>query len=301
MIPGPARYLRFSLIESRLLLYATFLSIVFFLCAGVSNAAAQALGLVTDLQGGVRIKRGDMYRPLIILAVIEEGDRIQVDAGSSVNVLYSGTGDEFIVRGPATMRLDRTEVVSMTGEQPVRASNRIAAMAPGLHIPPQTVVQGGIIMRYADSAIHGRRSLANITFLDSAHFEWPAVPGAKGYRFQASDVNGRLISEFDSIATNATIPSGFALPTGTRLFWEAWALLPNGKRALAASGFFSVADDGLRKYVETMRPKKDSSISEKVVFAIWLDQQSLRDEAKRYWRAAKRARPDDPELRNLAQ
>jgi len=63
---------------------------------------------------------------------------------------------------------------------------------------------------------------------------------------------------------------------------------------------FGVASAELRKKVENIRPRKTSPLSDRVAFAVWLDQLGLKDEARKYWKAVAVERPDDPQLSGMA-
>jgi hypothetical protein len=51
---------------------------------------------------------------------------------------------------------------------------------------------------------------------------------------------------------------------------------------------------------ESLRPASTALLSERVVFAAWLEQMELRDEARKYWKNAAAERPDDRRLKNMA-
>jgi hypothetical protein len=49
-----------------------------------------------------------------------------------------------------------------------------------------------------------------------------------------------------------------------------------------------------------MRPASAAPVSERVVFAAWLEQAELKDEARKIWRALVSERPEDARLKELA-
>ena len=75
--------------------------------------------------------------------------------------------------------------------------------------------------------------------------------------------------------------------------------LANGRRYLSA-GDFSIATAELRERVEALRPATGAPVSEPVAYAAWLEQEELKDEARKHWRALAAERPEDARLRALA-
>jgi hypothetical protein len=57
----------------------------------------------------------------------------------------------------------------------------------------------------------------------------------------------------------------------------------------------------LRAQAEVLRPAAAAPLSTRVAYAAWLDQMELKDEARKYWKAAAAERPDDPRLKSLAE
>ena len=51
---------------------------------------------------------------------------------------------------------------------------------------------------------------------------------------------------------------------------------------------------------DAVRPAAGAPLSERVAFAVWLEQVGLKDEAARYWKALAAERPDSARLRALA-
>lgn len=57
----------------------------------------------------------------------------------------------------------------------------------------------------------------------------------------------------------------------------------------------------LRARAEAARPAANAPVSERVAFAVWLEQQQLHDEARAYWQALAAERPDSEKLKSLGR
>jgi hypothetical protein len=55
----------------------------------------------------------------------------------------------------------------------------------------------------------------------------------------------------------------------------------------------------VRAEAEALRPAASAPLSTRIAYAAWLDQMELKDEARKYWRAAAAERPDDARLKAL--
>jgi len=86
---------------------------------------------------------------------------------------------------------------------------------------------------------------------------------------------------------------------GTAYRWEISARLADGRK-YSNEGDFSIAPATLRAQAVSLRPPGAARLSNRVTYALWLEQMELRDEARRVWRALAAERPEDTELRRLA-
>lgn len=56
----------------------------------------------------------------------------------------------------------------------------------------------------------------------------------------------------------------------------------------------------LQQNIEQLRPAAGAAVSERVAFAAWLEQNGLKDEARKYWKEIAAERPDDTQIQSLA-
>jgi hypothetical protein len=63
---------------------------------------------------------------------------------------------------------------------------------------------------------------------------------------------------------------------------------------------FRVAPADLQAQAKALAPSTDAPVAERVAYALWLEQNGLRDEARRWWAAAAQSRPEQGSLKERA-
>ena len=124
-------------------------------------------------------------------------------------------------------------------------------------------------------------------------FRWQALqPGVK-YQIEITDDTGRTVQEAQVDTASFKLPAGVPLKEGVPYTWEVSARLPDGRK-YSSSADFAVAPADVRAQAEALRPAASAPLSTRVAYAAWLDQMELKDEARKYWKAAAAERPDRP-------
>jgi hypothetical protein len=261
-------------------------------------AQASGVAVVTDLQGRSTITTAGRSADAGILSDIQAGSQAQLPANASLVVLYLADGSEYQIKGPAQVvfRADRPEV-----SQGAPAVRRPAPAAGNLRIKTTGVSQGAIVMRSLGST----RILllaGNGTLVLDAQPELGWMPPAPDLRYSLdiADDTGRSLLTAEVAATSLQVPAGLGLREGSTYTWEVSARGPDGRK-YSGRGEFGVATAPLRSQVTTARGQADAAMSSQVALALWLEQQELRDEARRVWRELARQRPDEARLRAMAE
>jgi hypothetical protein len=131
-------------------------------------------------------------------------------------------------------------------------------------------------------------------------FRWQGLqPGTK-YQIEIIDDTGRTVQEAQVESAAYKLPAGVALKEGVPYTWEVSARLADGRK-YSSSADFALAPADVRTQADTLRPAASAPLSTRVAYAAWLDQMELKDEARKYWKAASAERPDDPRLKALAE
>lgn len=273
-------------------------------CAmGMLAASAQAAGvaMVTDLQGKAVASIAGRSADLTILADIEPGTRVELAAGATLVTLYLESGDEYAFKGPAAIEFRLAQPQVLTGAAAERRSLELGTGAKPIRIKPVGMTQGAIVMRGIRP--DPRIQLVNLnrtrTLETAPVFLWKELQPGQKYGFELRDKTGRVVYETEVSTTSLKLPATVPLAEGTPYTWEISARLPDGRKYSSTAEFALAAAD-VRAEAEALRPAASSPLSTRIAYAAWLDQMGLKDEARRYWKAAAAERPEDTRLKSLS-
>lgn len=261
-------------------------------------ALANPVALITDVQGSATLTVGGRSADASILADIEPGTQLQLPANSTLVVVYLADGGEYLLQGPAQVvfRADRPEVVR--GAPAVR---RAAVAGGGTRLRPGGLGQGAIVMRSLVNLRIRLLSASNTLLLESQpELRWVAAEPGLRYSITIADDTGRSLYQGEVEGTSFTLPASLQLRDGVAYGWQVSARAPDG-RAFTGRGEFGLANAQLRAQVEAARGQVDSAVSSQVALALWLEQQELRDEARKLWRALSVQRPQEQHIRAMAE
>lgn len=268
----------------------------------IAPAHAEPVAMVTDVQGKAVLASDARKRELTILAELEPGARVQLPAGARLVVIYLKSGDEYTMSGPALVEFRADEPAAASGAKPAKRGNPLAKGGAAIRIKPVGVAQVAVVMRSVRPA--ARIRLLNLsgthTLEAQPEFRWQELqPGVK-YQFEISDDTGYTLHEAQLEATSFKLPASVQLREGVSYKWEVSTRLPDGRK-YSSAGDFSVAPADLRAQAEALRPAASAPLSTRIAYAAWLGQMDLKDEARKYWKAAWSERPEDPRLKTLAE
>jgi hypothetical protein len=263
-------------------------------------AAAQTVAMVTDIIGKAAVVGATANRNISILSEISAGTRLQLDAGARLMVLYTASGDEYAVNGPALLEFKVSDPVAVIGAKPEK-KNRAAGKIADLRIKTASTVQAGYVMRNVGTAPRLKLlSPTNGKILTIApEFQWMGLrPGVK-YQFELADETGKTLHEASIETAHIRLPTSVVLQEGIGYTWQVSVRMSDGRR-YSSTADFSVAAAELRARAESLRPEASAPVAERVVYAVWLEQEHLKEAARTYWKALAAERPDDAQLKALA-
>ncbi len=273
------------------------------LIAGATCSAtvrAEPVAVVTDVQGRSLLQGAAPARELALLAEIDGDARVQLDDKARLVVLYYSTGEEFALHGPALVQFKPAAPEALSGNPPEKHAGKNKTDG-GIRIKPGGVTQAGVRMRITPESpkLKLLGLSATVTLEARPEFRWSALEPGLNYVFGLSDDTGHILYETKTSGNSLNLPTTVQLKPDALYTWEVSTRLRNGMRYTSA-GDFSIANAALRAQVERTRPADAAAVSEKVVFALWLEQVDLKDEARKYWRMVRAQRPDDARLKTLA-
>jgi hypothetical protein len=281
-------------------------AIMLAMCCAIGALPALVHGagvaMVTDLQGKATVSSDGRSLDATILAELPAGAQVELRAGATLVALYLDAGDEYVFKGPATIVFRPAQPEVLSGEKPEKRGPPLSKGGKDIRIKPVGMAQAAIVMRGVHA--NARLQLLNLhqtrTLEVRPEFRWLELqPGLK-YDFKLNDDTGRTLFETQLGATSFKLPADLQLKEGVPYTWEVSGRLPDGRK-YSSSADFAVAPADLRARAETLRPAASAPLSSRVAYAAWLDQMELKDEARKYWRAASAERPEDPRLKALAE
>ena len=274
------------------------------MCAALSSAPLHAAGvaMVTDLQGRAVQSGEGRTRELAILAELDAGAQVQLQAGAMLTVLYLESGNEFIFKGPSSMVFAAAQPEVTAGAKAEKRSPALGRGGRDIRIKPVGLVQGAMVMRSLRAGARMQLvSPRGPNILESSpEFRWQSVPSAQSYSFELTDEAGASVYQTQTQERSARLPAGVKLREGATYSWEVATRAADGAR-VSNIGKFTVAPPDMRAQVDAVRPDAAAPLASRVIFAAWLDQMNLKDEAHKYWQAAAGERPDEQRLKALAE
>jgi hypothetical protein len=268
-------------------------------------AAAEPVGLVTELNGAARIARAagtDAGRTsgqatLALLDEIPGGATLSVERGATVVVSYTLLGSAFELKGPGRFRAERDGVRALDGGRVAArsygAALQVARFAPGAAVQASIVTRGGDPGRLA-MAPKGPQLEASARTI-----RWRALGDEWRYRVLLIDADGDIVFAADTTQAEATVPSHVELKRGRTYIWTVTGSGPRSARDEASGKFELVDADTDRRYSAALAALPQDA-SAQVVLALSLEQTGLRQEAAHLWRSLAAASPQHPVLMERA-
>ena len=271
-------------------------------CALSAVAHGAGVAMVTDLQGKATVMADGRSRDVTILAELEAGAQVQLATGATLVALYLDAGDEYVFKGPAAIMFKSPQPEVVSGARPEKRSPSLGKGGKSIRIKPVGMAQGAMVMRGFRTG--ARIQLLNLhktrTLETQPEFRWNELQAGVKYQIDITDDTGRAVHEAQVDATSFKLPASVVLKEGVPYTWEVSARMNDGRK-YSSSADFAVAPAELRAQAETLRPAATAPLSSRIAYAAWLDQVELKDEARKYWKAATTERPDDPRLKALAE
>ncbi len=262
------------------------------------SAKTAAVAMITDLVGEASLVAEN--RTASILDEIAADQRIKLDTGARMVLVFLKSGEEYDFHGPSLVHIRAAQAVALSGDQPERRSTRFGG-GKAIRISPINLNQGAVLMRSLQGQAKLRLlSLADTVTLDEwPEFRWKGIQAGSMMRFELFDDKGKRILEREVGGESFVLPGHIRLKSGVRYRWLVTGKAGNGQ-SISNSAQFTLASLELRADAENLRPGAGATLSEQVIYAAWLEQKELRDEARKYWRIAATERPNDSRLRELA-
>jgi len=265
------------------------------LLASAIPALAQSVAFITNIKGEVAVDGKE--RPLL-LAELAKGQKLTVGRDAQLNVMYTASGREYALK-PGEYEVRENEIASASGAPPVARSTEWRASNKVLTQVAQT-----------SSASVRMRSLARPQVDNSPKLVYP-TDGSVGtlqpqFRWNAADP--KAAAEITVLLPGQEKPVHQAKVSGTSYRMTvklkpdtqyAWIVSANGAEIGTAT--FRTMPNSAILSIDKRRPSDKAEFSDRLLFALYLQEMGATQEAREAWTRLAQERSDLPELSAFAK
>lgn len=261
------------------------------LSAGV--VLAEPVAMVTDASEGAFIVSNGKSEKISLLSYLESGAAIQLNSNAHLSITLFFKPVEYRFTGPAKLTVEKERVVVREGKAETHAIalEKTSAAKKFTVAQREHVTQAAFEMRAGRPGLRLDDPVDTRLIGDALAFSWDGPRPMGGYQLSLYDSHKQLLYQ-TSLAANSWTPSVGLLKAGNAYDWEIKAALENGE-VLTAQGNFSVADSATAKTIQAQNPQAGSSFSDRVLYAVFLEEKGFKYDARRLWRELAKERPDD--------
>lgn len=261
------------------------------LSAGV--VLAEPVAMVTDTSDGVFIMSNGKNEKVLLLSYLESGAAIQLNPNAHLSITLFSKPVEYRFTGPAKLTVEKERVVVREGKAETHtiALEKTSAAKKFTVAQREHVTQAAFEMRAGRPGLRLDDPVDTRLIGDALTFGWDGPRPVDGYQLSLYDSHKQLLYQ-TSLTANSWTPSAGLLKAGNTYEWEIMATLENGE-VLTARGNFSVADSTTAKTIQAQSPQAGSSFSDRVLYAVFLEEKGFKYDARRLWRELAKERPDD--------
>lgn len=260
-------------------------------------AAADGVAFVTNLKGEITVDGAP--RPML-MGELARGQKIVVGKESQLAVMFIQSGKEYLLKGPGDYVVGEREITAPSGippatrETPWRASSQVL-----------------VKVAQSSAASIRMRSLAPARAEAKARLDYPTQGAVSDLRptlrWSVSEANSPAEVSI-SVAGNEDKPIARAKVSGTshRLAAKlapdteyAWSVSVAG-REIGSARFRTLPANAIQE-VEKRRPPDKAEFSDRLLYALYLQEVGATHEAREAWGRLAQERADLPELASLAK
>lgn len=267
------------------------------LCLAPAALAADAVAFVTNLKGEVALDGGT--RPLL-MAELAKGQKIAVAKEATLSVMYIQSGKEYLLKGPGEFAVGEREITAGSGTPPSARETPWRA-------------SGDVLVKVAQtqSASIRMRSISPAKAAAPAALEFP-VRGAVSslqpvLRWTAADAKAMaeivvspVGAEGKPVVKAKAAGGAYKLPSRLKPDAEyVWSVSIAGAE-LGSATFRTLPAASLEK-ADKRRPTDKAEFSDRVLYALLLQELGASQEASELWGRLAQERGDLPELAALAK
>jgi hypothetical protein len=271
-------------------------SLLALILASPAALAADGIAFITNLKGEVAVDGN--ARPTL-LAELAKGQKISVGRDSQASVMFIASGKEYVLRGPSDYVVRDTEVSGSTAMPPVtrdtawRTSSKVLVQVA--QTSPASVRMRSIALPKKDAeaklAYPAQGSIATL----QPTFRWRADDAkAHGEFVLLVDGQDKPVHVAKAIGGSYRVPAKLAPEKD-----YSWSVTVAGNE-MGAGRFRTLSSEALAR-VEQRRPTDRSDFSDRLLFALMLQEMGASQDAREWWAKLAQERADLPELAAFAK
>lgn len=271
-------------------------TLLVFLFACSSAFAADGIAFLTNLKGDVALDGN--ARP-VLLSELARGQKITVGKDSTASVMFIASGKEFILKGPSDFLVKEAEVSGVAGasltprDTTWRTSNRVLAQAA--QTSAASVRMRSAAQPKVDTAPRLIFPTEGAVASLQPTFRWHAA-GAKA----PGDFTLMVVGQEKPVHVGKAGGGTYRVPAKLRPETEyAWTVTSAGSEI--GYGKFRTLSGEAVTHVEKRKPADKAEFTDRVMFALMLQEMGATQEARESWSRLSQERGDLPELAAFAK
>jgi hypothetical protein len=263
----------------------------------LSASAADGIAFITNLKGEVSID--GTPRPTL-MSELARGQKIVVGKDAQLAVMYIQSGKEYFLNGPGNFTVGEREIASTSGIPPAARETAWRTNSQVLVKVTQTSSASIRMRSFAPTKAERKPKLdyptqnAIATLQPTLRWTVPDASGESEISISVADKGDKPLAKAKVAATSHRF--AVKLQPGTEY---AWSVSVAGKE-IGAARFRTLTAADLQK-VEKRRPAEKAEFSDRLLFALLLQELGATQDAQDAWGKLAQERADLPELASLAK
>jgi hypothetical protein len=272
----------------------TFLAII--LCAAMAAFGAEGIAFITNIKGDISVDGN--VRP-VLLSELTRGQKIVVGKASEASVMYIATGKEYVLKGPADYTVKDTGVSGSLAMPPVtrdtawRTTNQVLAQVG--QTSAASVRMRSIGKPKAEAPVMLYPTRGAIATLQPT-MRWRADdPKAQGEVMLLAVGQEKPLLVAKASGGAYRVPAKLLAPDTE----YTWTMTVAGNE-IGSARFRTLNAEALAQ-VERRRPSERADFSDRLLFALMLQEMGAVEDARESWAKLAQERADLPELAAFAK
>ncbi len=272
-------------------------ALMFVVCIAASSAfAADGIAFITNLKGEVAVDGNP--RPQV-LSELSRGQKVVVGKDSQATVMFIASGKEFTLSGPGDYLVKDAEIAAASGAPP---SARTTEWRASSKVLVQVAQTSAASMRMRSVAPARTEPAARLVFPTQGNiaslqptFRWTSSE-PKG----AFDVVLSVVGQDKPVHLGKASGTTYRVPARLKPDTEYFWVVNAGGSELGTGKFRTLPAEAIQK-VERRKPAEKAEFSDRLLYALLLQELGAAQEAQEAWAKLAQERSDLPELAGLAK